>query len=164
MQIRYTANPEDVGALLRYNLRHSPRFWLLLLAIALFPPFLFAFVSLLRGDPPFRQELITPLIVGLMVAVAVPFLSRWSTKSSERVLTIAPDGISTTIGRSSGEVPWRKVAFVAVTDEHIFITGTSGNGMAIPRRAFATDVDRVAFMELIRAYHAAALGAAARDV
>jgi hypothetical protein len=164
MQIRYTARPEDVGALLRYSLRHSPRLWLLLLGVCLFSALLFVAPSLLSGNPVSRSEVAVALSIGLLAAIAVPLLARRRTKSSERVLTVAPDRISTTVGPLSGEIPWRKVAFIGVTDDYIFIGGASGNGMAIPRRAFASDVDRAAFTELVRGYHAAALSSVGRDV
>lgn len=47
MQISYTSTRSDLAALLRYNLRHSPRFWLMLVSLALFPAAVSALTTVL---------------------------------------------------------------------------------------------------------------------
>ncbi|HET7550634.1 MAG TPA: YcxB family protein [Gemmatimonadaceae bacterium] len=146
MEIHYTAQREDVGALLRYNLRHSSRLWVVLLVVAVFPTGVATAASLMSGRWPRSGEIVFDLILGVAL-VAVMLLRAWArTKPDERVLSIGPEGIHTTIGHRSADLPWMRIASVDVTPEYIFITGKNANGFAIPARAFASPVERTEFL------------------
>lgn len=155
LEIRYTAQREDVGALLRYNLRRSPRLWVVLLIVAVFPTGVATAASLISGRWPRSGEIVFDLVLGV-VLVAVMLLRAWArTKSDERVLSIGPEGIHTTIGKHSADVPWTRIASVDVTPEYIFITGKNVNGFAIPERAFASPAERTEFLGAVAAFWSA---------
>jgi hypothetical protein len=96
------------------------------------------------------------LIAGAIAAAALLALARFRTKKDERVLNIAPEGIQTSIGRLSGSIDWKRIATVNDTPDYIFISGKSGNGFAVPARAFATGAERAEFLRQIAEYRRAA--------
>jgi hypothetical protein len=147
VKIRYTAQRDDVDVLLRYNLRHSLRLWVVLLIVAVFPTGVATVASLMSGGWPRPGEIGFDLILGVALVVVMLLRARAWTKSDERVLSIGPQEIHTTIGKRSADLPWTRIASVDVTPEHIFITGKNANGLAIPARAFASPRERV---ELLR--------------
>jgi hypothetical protein len=149
MQIQYTARRADVGALFMYNLRHSPQLWRLLVGLALFPSAMNAAILAASRRPMTGADIGFPLLVGALAATALPIFARLRTKRDERVLSVEADGIRTSIGKLSGHVPWKGIAAVDVTPEYVFITGKSGNGFAIPARAFATPQEREEFLRAI---------------
>jgi len=152
MQIRYTATRQDVGALMQYNLRHSPRLWIMLGAVALFPAVLNSLLALSSRGQVTSVDVVPGLIFGAIGALCVPAFVRLRTKKDERVLSIAPEGIQTSIGKLSGAVDWKRIASVDETPEYIFISGKSGNGFAIPSRAFANGAERADFLRRIAEY------------
>jgi YcxB-like protein len=87
--------------------------------------------------------------------VCLPVFLRLRTKKGVRTLTVAAEGISTRIGKLSGDVPWEKVARIDVTDEYIFITRTNLNAFVVPRRAFSDDNQRAEFISLCDNYRSA---------
>ena len=60
--------------------------------------------------------------------------------------------INRPIGKLSGAVEWKRIASVDETPEYIFISGKSGNGFAIPSRAFANGSERAEFLRRIAEY------------
>ena len=161
MQIRYTVTPQDVGALLRYKLRHSPRFWAGLVGIALIPVALNTLLAVGAGRQVTRADVGVGLLLGTLAALTLPVTMRMRTKRDERTLSIEPAGIRTSVGRLSGEVPWARIGAVAVTPEYIFITGKSGNAFTLPSRAFATPEERNECLRRIAEYRQSASGRAA---
>lgn len=156
MQIRYTATRQDVGALMQYNLRHSTRFRITLVCLALFPAALNSLLAWSSRGQVTSVDVVPGLIFGAIAALCVPALVRLRTKKDERVLSIAPEGIQTSIGKLSGAIGWKRIASVDETPEYIFITGRSGNGFAIPARAFANGEERARFLGQIADYRRAA--------
>ena len=152
MEIKYTATPEDVGAAYQYNLRHSSRFRLFLIGVALYPVVLIAIVVLIARGQITVTELLLGLGIGLLAVVALPFIARLRTKRDERVLTVDAHGIRTSVGKRSGQVPWNQVASIDVTPGHVFITGKNANVFAIPARAFATEEGRLEFIRQVRGF------------
>lgn len=152
MEIRYTAQREDVGALLRYNLRHSPRLRVVLAVVALFPAGIVIVAGLMGGRRPGSGEIVFDLVLGVVVVAVMLLRARARTKSDERVLSIDPDGIHTSIGKRSADLPWRRIASVDVTPEYIFITGKNSNGFVIPARAFSGPDERAAFLSAVEAF------------
>jgi len=155
MEIRYTATPDDVGAVLRHNLRHSPRFLMTLVAMMLFPAALYGLFGLLSRGQVTAREVLNGLWIGL-VASAVLVVTRLRAKRDERVLKIDGGGIATSVGELSGRVSWREIAAVDLTPDYIFITGKNTNAFAIPTRAFVTSEERLAFVRQINEFRAAA--------
>ena len=76
-------------------------------------------------------------------------------KTARRTLTISPNGISTEIGRLTGQVPWNKVKEVTECTQSVLIVGRNGNAFFIPNRAFADLDHRSQFLaEIKRWMHA----------
>ena len=57
-------------------------------------------------------------------------------KNDERVLSVGPDGWSTTIGKRTGSRRWSEVSSVQAAQDSIVITSSSGNALVVPGRAF----------------------------
>jgi len=154
MTIEYSATPDDVGALFAYNWRHLPFYRWLMVSLASTPFALDATFAFLQGRSIAVGDVVLDLALAALLLLGVPWLAKRRTKRDVRVLVIDPEKISTQIGRLSGEIPWRRVASVAVTGEHVFITGRNLNGFAIPTRAFKSVSDREHFIRLAMQYWA----------
>jgi hypothetical protein len=102
--------------------------------------------NLTSGRWPQSGEIAFDLNLGAALVAVMLLRARARTKPDERVLAIGPEGIHTTIGKRSADVPWTRIASVEVTPEYIFITGKNANGFAIPARAFASPLERVEFL------------------
>jgi hypothetical protein len=89
----------------------------------------------------------TTLLFSLAV-VGSPLYPLLRFKSDERTLEIAPTGISTTIGRKSGQIAWGQVADIDSHAQRIFIIGKNGNSFIVPDAAFSNDAERTEFIEL----------------
>jgi hypothetical protein len=105
-----------VGLLLQFGIPHSPARWLILLLPPLVPPLLLALYPQLAFKP------------------------------QERVLTLDVSGITTTIGKRAGAIPWSDVAAVH-RGSAITIERTNGNAFVVPARAFASDDERRRFAD-----------------
>lgn len=152
MEIRYTATPADVRAQLRYHLQHSVRAWLPFVVLMLLPLLVGVAPDLIRGRPVMPRDWVVAFAIGIAAAVWAAFRTASRVKRDERILTLTPAGIRTTIGTLAGEVPWTKIALVGVTPEHIFVMGRSTNGFAIPQRAFPSAAARAEFVALLERY------------
>lgn len=104
MEIRYTATPKDVRALVRYNLRHSVRLWVGLLAVALCPVAMDAILAAASHGQLTGADVKSGLVIGLVFALAVPIVVPLRTKRDERVLRIDAVGIETTVGKLAGTI------------------------------------------------------------
>lgn len=78
-------------------------------------------------------------------------------KPQVRTLTIDRAGLTTSIGKLYGEVPWRNVEAIVDQLELIIIRRTNGNAFVIPARAFASPAERTAFLSAARETRAATL-------
>jgi hypothetical protein len=92
-----------------------------------------------------------------LAILALLVLARFRTKKDERVLSVGPQGITTSVGKLSGAVTWGRIATVDETPDYIFITERNGNGFAIPSRAFPSGVERAQFVRRIAEYRGAAI-------
>jgi ArsR family metal-binding transcriptional regulator len=80
-----------------------------------------------------------------VIPLLLPLYPQLCFKPEERVLTLAAEGIVTTIGKRSGTIPWSTVR--NVRDEGaVMIERLNGNAFAVPARAFATIEERRAFI------------------
>jgi hypothetical protein len=154
MEIRYTATPADIRAQLGYQLRHSARAWLPFLVLLLLPVLVGVVPDLVRGRPVTPRDWVVAFGIGIAASLWVAFRTASRVKRDERVLTLTPAGIRTTVGSLAGEVPWSKIALVGVTPEHIFVMGRNTNGFAIPERAFPSPRVRAEFVALLEQYRA----------
>ena len=146
MVIRYTANRSDVWRAYWHTYSHSTR--LNVLRILFFGWIFFTTWSELEDSSMaagwrFCVALLVASLAMLLLAV-YPMLRF---KKDERFLSISPSGITTTIGKLSGEVPWSKVRRIEQAGRCIYIFGTSGNTFTIPYRAFPTEDLRTEFLQ-----------------
>lgn len=155
MRIEYVARPEDISALYMHFWRRSSYFRRRMALFALIPVVIFLTPPLLTHRAPTAFELTGAVAFALLFPVLAPLIARWRTKRDRRVLEISPEGITTTIGRLSGSIPWRRVATIDVTPAHVFILGTNLNGFAIPQNAFASEGERAEFIQRMNEYRAA---------
>ncbi len=91
--------------------------------------------------------------------LAVALLPLWPLivfKREERVLSLDEAGVSTTIGKKAGSVPWSDVARIDARDDIISITRKNANAFLVPNRAFPTPEERVQCLETIREWHRSA--------
>lgn len=116
-------------------------------AIAVF--LLLAGVLFTRGAP-----LAAGAVSGAGLAlVAVAFLFAWPQlryKPQERVLTIAPSGVTTEIAGKSGSWAWSDIAAVEESPGEVILRNRSGNAFIVPARAFAAPARRKVFAERAR--------------
>ncbi|MCB1838933.1 MAG: hypothetical protein KDI61_01555 [Alphaproteobacteria bacterium] len=71
----------------------------------------------------------------LLIALSVSF-SQFMFKSSERVLTVDPDGWTTQVGVKSGKKSWQEIESVKEDRGKIIIASKNGNALIIPETAF----------------------------
>ena len=94
---------------------------------------------------------------GLLPCVALALYPLVKFKPQTRVLTMDQAGLTTSIGKLCGEVPWRDVEAIIDQRELIVIRRTNNNAFVIPTRAFASPADRAAFLSAARESRAATL-------
>jgi hypothetical protein len=146
MIIRYKANRSDVWRAYWYTWRHSTR--LNVLRLVVFAWMFFVAHAWLRGAvtaPGWRVAGAGGVASVVMLLLAVYPLLRF--KPNERTLSISPTGIVTAIGKQRGEIPWGRIARVALVEERLYILGKSGNAFVFPRDAFASDTERTEFLQ-----------------
>ena len=110
------------------------------------------------GAPIFEaRHFVEVAVIGVLCCVVLlPLWPQLRYKPSQRKLTIDSEGWNTTVGKLSGTVPWTKVRTVEEAADAVVIVGTNGNALIVPARAFASTVERSAFLTAARTWHAAA--------
>lgn len=152
MTVRYALSRGEMMTAMWYSARYSGR---LRRRILVLPAFVA--VASLIGAYVGRHVITT---ADLMIAAAwgvgalllMPMLVAARTKTQERVLELTPEGITTTLGRLSGAVPWRAVAFVHDVGQFVVIAGHNMNAFLVPNRAFDDEQQRTDFMNQARAF------------
>lgn len=150
MTVRYALSRGEMLTAMWYSARYSGRLRRRILVLPLFVA-----IASLMGAYVGRHVVTT---ADLMIAAAwaigalllMPMLVAARTKTQERVLELTPEGITTTIGRLSGMVPWRAVSFVDDVGRFVVIAGQNMNAFLVPNRAFADDQERTQFMNEAR--------------
>ena len=94
-------------------------------------------------------EILSAVIVFVVILAVLPIWLFLRAKTDKRTLTISADGISTSIGEKSAQIPWKSVKIVKDSGTFILIARTNGNAFFIPDRAFISPNDRARFMEQI---------------
>ena len=92
-------------------------------------------------------EILSAIIVFATILVLLPIALFLTAKTDRRTLAISPAGISTVIGKRSGQIPWSSVKVVRNASTFVLIARTNGNAFFIPDRAFARPDDRARFLE-----------------
>lgn len=147
MKVQYAlTRSEMIPGYVQGNLK-SPRFLfkLFLYAIGLA---LLHLVLIASRKTVTTHDILIAVIWGVGLFVFLPVWLFLRAKTQLRTLSISPDGISTTIGKFSGEVRWDKVREVKDAGTFVLITGKNGNFFFVPNRAFASHEDRARFLKL----------------
>ena len=96
----------------------------------------------------------------LVFAVALPItilsFALWpqlAFKNQERVLSVGPDGWSTTIGDRTGSKRWSEISTVQAAQDSIVITSNSGNALVVPGNAFSGPSAMQQFLKDAQGWH-----------
>jgi hypothetical protein len=101
-------------------------------------------------SPPARVAM--TLLLGGVAIAGSPIFPLLRFKADERILEIGPTGLSTTIGRRSGTVPWNQIARVESAANRIYIVGKTGDSFIVPWDAFSSPAEQAQFTQLAIAW------------
>ena len=145
MVVTYNSSRSDVWRAYWYSWRHSHRMKAIQLAL-----FGFVFLSgrswLSSTSIDSTTRSVGALVIACLATVFLPVYPLLRFKPEKRMLSISPAGISTTIGRLSGEIPWTQVARIASVAQCTYVVGKNGNSFSIPNGAFSSEQDRTTFL------------------
>lgn len=152
MTIKYALTRKEIVQSYFRSLGSSRKFLAMILiysaALGLFP-------LIFSGAFSRRLQVHDLFVTVAWMVGAFAFMPMWlflRGKTSERTLTVSPDGISTQIGSLKGQVPWSKVRLVADASNHVLIVGATGNAFFIPGRAFQGPEHKAQFIERIMSW------------
>ena len=101
-------------------------------------------------------ELAGAWTLGLLAALLLlPLWPLLKFRREERVLTLRPEGLTTSIGSLQGKRRWEEVGVVRQDDNGVLIVARHGSAFIVPNRAFADGVQRAAFLNAAQRWHAA---------
>ena len=152
MQVHYRLTRGDMRRGISSAWRRSGRFRAFLLIAAMFPAVAYMTVRFATTGAVVARDLVTAIVITGAFGFMMPLLMIARTKTGERVLSIDPNGIRTSIGRIRGEIPWSKVAGIEATDREVLIIGRMPNFFSVPFRAFEHEQDRLDFVRAARNY------------
>jgi YcxB-like protein len=108
----------------------------------------FSGVAILRDENgAFAWSAVLASFLFLFAFVGSPLYPLLRFKSDQRTLEIGPAGISTTIGRRSGQIAWRQVARIDSDGQRLYIVAKNGNSFVVPVDAFPSDAERNQFIQ-----------------
>ena len=70
-------------------------------------------------------------------------------KPQTRTLVVDDEGVSTTVGRRSGRVPWSEILDVREENGTLVIQRRNLNAFLVPARAFASEAERSRFRDYV---------------
>ncbi|HWB32914.1 MAG TPA: YcxB family protein [Acidobacteriaceae bacterium] len=82
--------------------------------------------------------------------VLLPIMLFITAKTSVRSLTIAEEGISTSIGPISAQRQWNQINVIHETPDFVLLARTNGNAFYIPSRAFSDPAQKAEFIRLAK--------------
>ncbi len=152
MTVRYALSRREVASGYFYGWRYSSVFrgrmlilLVLLGALSLVSPYL-------QRHSLDSSDIATGAIWAVAVIVIMPVFMALTAKTDERVLTLAAEGIRTSIGQQTGTFPWSTIAFVRDAGPFVLIGRTSMNLCLVPTRAFVDQHAREQFITEARAW------------
>ncbi len=153
-EIRYTAQPIDVRTGYWQSWYMFPSYRIRIIGMGIITALAFGILTL-----TLFRSIMTSVLIGIIIAVIYPailsILIGITTKKSQRQMIIGATGISTTIGKSHGELTWDRYARVFATDTHIIIVGKNLNLFTIPNRAYKSSEEKSKCLEAMQSYIAA---------
>src|SRR2546422_3874392 len=151
MTVEYNTSRSEVAAWYWFNWKHNPRLrWA---QVRIFAGVVLVMLFLrLRLAPLASHDVVVACLWGLGVLACLPLYPQLKFKPQRRVLSIDDQGISTMIGRLSGQLPWSKVDFVRTTEHSVYIVGKNLNAFIVPQRAFLSTQQRDEFVKLCQGW------------
>ena len=147
MIVKYRVSRSDVWRAYWHLWRTSGRIKLIQLVI--FGCVVNVMVLLQSGsDVGIAQRFGIASVTGLFVLACFVLFPQIQFKPEERRLRITPSGLSTTIGKRSGDIPWMDVDRIVAKADCVYIIGTTGNAFSVPNGAFENDAQRLEFIAL----------------
>ena len=111
MTVRYSLSRRDVAIGYLYGLKYSSPFRRQMLLMAIGIGAISVVRSYLQRGGLNRADLLIGAMWAVALLVVMPAWLAARTKTEERILDIAPDGIRTSIGGRSAVLPWSTIAF-----------------------------------------------------
>jgi len=152
MTIQYALTRTEIAAGFFRSLRTSPRFRI---TIGCYAVAFSGFELMLTGAfsrPLTLQDGATAILAALGFFLFMPAFLFLRGKTSLRTLTIAPEGLSTQIGKIQPQRPWTTIKIVAEAPEYVLIASASGNAFFIPNRAFSSSEQKAEFVTRINGW------------
>ena len=144
IEVRYSASRRDVW--LWYRKAWISRLWVFHLVVGLSVTGAILWVE--SGSNPVGPAQIAGAIgVALLLIALTAAYPQIVFKAQERWLQIRPDGMAPGIKPISRQYSWGDVARLTALGDTINIGLRNGNAFIVPRRAFASDADRTAFLD-----------------
>lgn len=135
--IKYSLTRSEIVASFLRSLAKSPR----LMLIVFGPSLVMGLGSLAISSALLRRLAAGNVVNACGLALGLffffIFLVFAQGKTQERTLSVSEEGISTSIGKLHGTIPWTKIATVKAVGNHVLILRSTGNSFLIPMRAFA---------------------------
>jgi len=150
MTIQYALTRSEIAGGFFRSLGSSPKYRRTILLYALLPGVAILAVDGILNRQVTVQDIITALVPTAAFAIFVPLMLYIRGKTSQRILTISTEGISTQIGSIKGEIPWKKIAVISDGNHFILVGRTNGNAFFIPSRAFSSPEHQAEFVAEVR--------------
>jgi hypothetical protein len=150
--IKYSLTRMEIVASFLRSLAKSPR----LMLIVIGPSLLAGFGSLAISSATLRRldagNAVNACGLALGIFCLFIFLVFVQGKTQERTLTVSEEGLSTSIGKLHGTIPWARIAAVKSVGQHVLILRSTGNSFLIPARAFKGSQQYVQFLEITQVW------------
>ncbi len=146
MTIRYSLKRKDIWDAYWFTWRNG---WKLKATQFIFGGLVFVITTHLMtgGRTPTISQLAIACGVALLSILWLPVYPLLLYKSEERMLTIGPQGVVTSIGDLSGEVRWAAIARVQADGDRVYLIGKQGHAFTIPSTAFTSSEERGRFVD-----------------
>ncbi len=180
--IHYEMTQQDLEAFQWYYFHHSPTLRRqqrnTRMIVTVFAPCLALLVLpvLFRNDMNYAVSIPILIVYAILIFILYPQVVKWQYKRNVRKLLIEgpaksfprkctlrlhPNSIETQsqIGRNT--IHWSAIEQIATTNEHLFMFMNTASAVIVPKRAFETDEEYVAFLETAERYRQMAQPASA---
>jgi hypothetical protein len=121
------------------------RLWKIHAAIMVLTVFMLV-ARVVRGGSGVQQDLLLIAGCGGLALLWFVLHPQLLYKPQLRRLAMDAEGLSTTIGRHSGQRRWDEISAIENYKDAIIIQGRNGNAFIVPDRAFASRAAREAFL------------------
>ena len=155
MTVQYSSSRRDIASWYWHSLRHNRKHlaaWVLSLLVIGVLTFLSERQS---GTVSTLRAIGISCVWIVALALFFALYPQLRFKPQRRTLTIAPDGVSTTIGTHAKTYRWSDVASVMERGDHVYVGLKNLNAFVVPPRAFSSAEARRDFIRLCREWRQA---------